>query len=78
MPENQQIITAAITAICLTGTILNVRKMVACFYLWMLGNVAWFAIDLGAAAYSRALLDAVQFGFAVWGALEWSRQKEVA
>jgi nicotinamide riboside transporter PnuC len=74
MLEGQRWITMAITAVCLAGTVLNVRKSVLCFYLWMVGNVAWLLVDLSAEAYSRAVLDAVQFGFAAWGAIAWSRK----
>lgn len=64
-------IATVITLICLTGTYLNVKKSVWCFYLWICGNVAWFSIDIYLGIYSRAFLDVVQLGFAVWGAWAW-------
>lgn len=75
MSDNElHCVTTAITAICLTGTYLNVKKSVWCFYLWICGNVAWFSIDLALGIYSRAFLDVVQLVFAVWGAVEWSKK----
>ncbi len=63
--------TWAITVISLTGTILNVKKNILCFYLWSIGNIAWLTFDIWQGLYSRAVLDFVQFGFAVWGIIAW-------
>ena len=63
--------TWATTAVCLVGTVLNVKKLRACFYLWIVGNTAWLAWDLSNGLASRALLDIVQLALAVWGAYEW-------
>ncbi len=60
---------------CLTGTVLNVKKNVLCFYLWAVGNVAWLVYDLLTGLYSRAMLDLIQLGFALWGIWEWSRKR---
>ena len=64
-----------VTAVCLGGTVLNVKKVRWCFHLWALGNIAWLAIDLGNGIYSRAFLDLVQLALAIWGAVEWRRGK---
>jgi nicotinamide riboside transporter PnuC len=61
--------------VCLTGTVLNVKKNVLCFYLWAVGNVAWLVYDLLTGLYSRAMLDLIQLGFALWGIWEWSRKR---
>ncbi|MGN0880103.1 MAG: hypothetical protein ACI4WT_11730 [Oligosphaeraceae bacterium] len=62
-----------VTAVCLAGTALNVRKVRWCFHLWALGNIAWLVIDLGGRQHSRAFLDLVQLALALWGAVEWRR-----
>ena len=64
-----------VTAVCLAGTVLNVKKVRWCFLLWAAGNVAWFAVDVHNHLYSRALLDLVQLALAVWGAVEWRSGK---
>ena len=69
------ILTSFITIICLIGTVLNVKKIIWCFYLWALGNLLWLAFNLYSQLYSRAVLDVVQFVFAVWGIVEWSKNK---
>ena len=67
--------TWIVTALCLAGTVLNVKKNVLCFWLWSVGNVAWLIFDLCSGLYSRAVLDSVQLAFAVWGIFAW-RKKE--
>lgn len=64
-----------VTATCLAGTVLNVRKVRWCFHLWTLGNIAWLAIDLHNRLYSRASLDLVQLALAVWGIFAWRKGK---
>ena len=64
-----------VTAVCLGGTVLNVKKVRWCFHLWAVGNIAWLAIDFSNRLYSRAFLDLVQLALAVWGAVEWKRRK---
>lgn len=59
------------TVLCLTGTVLNVKKLIICFHFWVLGNLLWLIYDLSIELYSRALLDIVQLTLAVWGYIEW-------
>lgn len=47
--------TWAITVLSFTGTALNVRKNIWCFYLWAVGNIAWLGFDLWSGLYSRAV-----------------------
>lgn len=56
--------------ICLTGTVINVKRINACFIFWLVGEVMWLAFDIRQALPSRALLDAVGIVLAVWGAWE--------
>ena len=63
--------TWVIASVCLVGTVLNIKKKRLCFVLWTIGNIAWLIFDIASGLYSRALLDTVQLGFAVWGLFEW-------
>ena len=63
-----------VTAVCLAGTILNVKKVRWCFHLWAVGNIAWVVIDIHNRLYSRALLDLVQLALAIWGLWEWRKE----
>ena len=64
------------TAIALTGTILNVKKLRACFYLWTITNTMWLIFDIHNNLPSRAILDAVQLALAVWGIWAWKTVKD--
>ena len=68
------VFTWVITLISLTGTILNVKKNALCFWLWAFGNIAWLSYDLSLELYSRAVLDMVQLGFAIWGIIKWKKK----
>lgn len=67
--------TWILTAACLIGTVLNVKKNKWCFHIWAVANLLWCIYDLYTGLYSRAVLDAVQLGFAVWGIVEWRKKK---
>ena len=68
--------TWIVTALCLAGTVLNVKKNAFCFWLWSAGNIAWLIFDLCSGLYSRAVLDTVQLAFAVWGIFAWRRKEQ--
>ena len=68
-----QVFTWAATLIALVGTVLNCKKIKACFILWLITNAMWFLWDMSQGLQSRAILDAVQFVLAGWGLYEWGR-----
>ena len=72
--EIRDLFTWTVTFVCLTGTVLNVKKMRACFMLWIVGNVAWAAWDLSQGLFSRMLMDLAQLALAVWGWVSWKSE----
>ena len=70
------IISWITTAICLTGTVLNVKKIKFCFWLWLAGNILWLIIDIKNGLWSRAILDTVQGALALWGIIEWRKEND--
>lgn len=58
------------TVICLTGTVINVKRVNWCFVLWAIGEIMWLAYDIGAGMTARAILDFVGLALAIWGAWE--------
>lgn len=64
------------TIIALAGTVLNCKKIRACFVLWTVTNAMWLAWDYGQGLYSRCVLDFVQLILAIWGLWEWGRTEE--
>ena len=71
-------ITWFLTAISLIGTVLNIRKDILCFYIWLIGDILWCALDFHNGTYGRSLLDFVQIILAVCGIISWKKvnQKE--
>jgi len=65
--------TWIITAFSIIGTVMNIKKMKACFWVWAATNLAWAIVDFRAGMYSQSALFAVYFCLAVWGILAWRR-----
>ena len=63
-----------LTTLSLLGTALNVKKRIACFYLWAVVNVAWVFVDCHQGLWARSALDGVHFACAVWGIFDWTRR----
>ena len=64
------------TIICLTGTVINVKRINYCFYCWIVGEIMWVYYDVGQALYSRTILDFVGLMLALWGVFENCIRKE--
>lgn len=69
-------ITWILATISLFGSFLNAKKKIACFYLWAIGEVFWFILDVCNGVYGRATLDFISFCMAIYGALEWRKTNE--
>lgn len=63
-----------LTALSLAGTALNVKKRIACFYLWTVVNIAWVFVDCQQGLWARSALDGVHLAFAVWGIWDWTKR----
>ena len=63
-----------LTVLSLVGTALNVKKRIACFYLWTVVNLAWVFVDFHQEMWARSVLDGVPLAFAVWGVWDWTRR----
>lgn len=64
-------ITWVLAGLSLFGSFLNAKKRVACFYLWAVGEIFWFILDIRSGTYGRATLDFVSFCMAIYGIFEW-------
>lgn len=58
----------------ITGTIFNVKKKVACFYIWAFGEIFWIALDYKNGQFGRMFLDFVHLGMAIWGIYTWGKE----
>lgn len=62
-----------LTVVSLFGNLLNCMRVRLCFMLWIACNIGWLVIDIKAGTYSRAVLDIVQTGFAIFGFIRWGK-----
>jgi len=62
-----------VTAASLVAVVLNIRRHVACFWIWTVTNASWAAIDYAHGLHAQAALQAVYFGLSVWGLHQWSK-----
>ena len=69
-------ITWILAGISLFGSFLNAKKKIACFYLWGIGEIFWFILDIHNGVYGRATLDLVSLCMAVYGIIEWNRDRK--
>lgn len=56
---------------------LNIRKNVLCFYVWLIGDILWCALDFYNGTYGRSLLNFVQVILAVCGIVSWKKKIKV-
>ncbi len=63
----------AVTAASIAGVVLNIKLRRECFYIWACTNAFWAVVDFTEGIYSQATLQAVYFGLAIWGIIEWRR-----
>lgn len=65
-----------VTALSLSGNVLNIKKKRSGFVIWVIANILWLIHDIYTGLYSRAMLDIVQTGFCIWGIIEWNNEEE--
>ena len=61
------------SAVALAGVWLNIRKHVACFWLWSFSNAVWVYADIRHGIYPQATLQAVYVVLSIYGIWCWSR-----
>ena len=62
-----------VTVASIAGVVLNIKRRRECFYIWAGTNAFWAVLDFTQGIYSQAALQAVYFGLAIWGLIEWRR-----
>ncbi len=67
--------TYFLTALALLGVVLNIKKNIACFYIWLFTNASWAVVDFYKGIPAQGALFSVYTLLAVYGIYEW-RMKE--
>ena len=57
----------------LIGVYLNIKKKVACFWIWAVTNAIWTFVDIKHGINAQAALQAVYFMLAIYGICQWSK-----
>jgi len=68
-------ITWLFSAISIIGAILNARKRVEGFYIWVVGNMCWVVYDAIIGEYAQSFLFLFFTGISVYGILQWRKTK---
>ena len=63
-------------ALAIAGVVLNNRKLVGCFYLWMASNMTSMCLHVHASIWSLAARDCVFFILAIEGLIRWSKKEK--
>lgn len=58
----------------LSGVVLNIKRRRECFLIWAGTNAAWTVVDVIHGVWAQAALQAVYFGLAIWGIIEWRQR----
>ncbi len=67
--------TWIVTGFSIIGVVLNVKRKRICFWIWAGTNAAWAIVDYWQGIYSQAALFTVYFGLAIYGLVEWGRDR---
>ena len=60
----------------LVGVWLNIRKHVACFWIWAMTNAVWTYADFTHDLLPQAALQAVYFALSIFGIWKWGNGEE--
>lgn len=61
-----------------TGIVLNAKKKMLCWPIWILSNICWFIFFVGSEQYPVLILNVVFALFNLYGWYQWSKQNEIS
>lgn len=70
------IFTSVLTILALIGVVLNIKKHIACFYIWLFTNLSWAVVDFYKGIPAQGMLFSIYTLLAVYGIYEWRKRKE--
>lgn len=56
----------------LVGVWLNIRRHVACFWIWTATNATWAVVDYLHGIHAQATLQLIYLALAIYGIVSWS------
>jgi nicotinamide mononucleotide transporter len=70
------IFTGILTLLALVGVVLNIKKNIWCFYIWLVTNSCWAIVDFYKGIPAQGVLFTIYVGLAVYGIIEWRKEKK--
>ena len=71
-----EIVGTIATVLAVTGVLLNNRRMIACFYIWIVSNSITAALHYNVELYSLLVRDVVFLALAFEGLYKWRHPKD--
>ena len=68
--------TSALTLLALIGVVLNIKKRIECFYIWLFTNASWAIIDFYKDVPAQGVLFTIYTVLALYGILEWRKRDD--
>jgi nicotinamide riboside transporter PnuC len=69
-------LTSFLTILSLIGVLLNTHEDRRCFYIWIVTNSCWAAVDFYKGIYAQGTMFILYLALSVWGLYKW-RHKAV-
>jgi nicotinamide riboside transporter PnuC len=63
--------TWVLTALSIVGVILNTRQDRRCFYIWIVTNSCWAAVDFYQGLPAQGTMFLLYLALSVWGLYQW-------
>ena len=73
-----QVIAWIVTGAALIGVVLNIKKDLRCFLIWIFTNAFWCMYDFYLEAWAQSALFLVYFFLALWGLWKWKQGEKHA
>jgi nicotinamide riboside transporter PnuC len=70
-------ITIILTILALLGVVLNIKKNIWCFYIWLVTNASWAVIDFHKGIPAQGVLFSIYALLAVYGIYEWKKKGDL-
>ena len=71
-----QIVSWILTIVSVAGAILNARKSIIGFYIWIVSNIAWSILDFSVGLPAQGYLFIVYTIITSYGIYQWRKKKE--
>ncbi|MDH5525448.1 MAG: nicotinamide mononucleotide transporter family protein [Desulfobulbaceae bacterium] len=66
-----------LTGLGVAGALLNVRRLRACFVVWIVTNIGWMILHAVRGNWADVVMFAVYFAAAVWGFYSWGGRRRI-